>query len=326
MTSFDISSQQRIKNWNQNLDRKVTITLKTTAHTEDNLFINIAGEFEKSASQVHIQKSEESSGLPGFTISDNFMFCALPMQKELSPFLDAVTQFHIKKPHLPEAQTGLLEKVTVPVSLKLYIALQCPHCPVMVGTLSSLCARNPKLMLTIIDGSLFLDVAQKDKVMAAPCLILDDDFRWTGNVSAEEILEMIIKRDPAALGVESLKNILEQGDASWITGQMMEHGKIFDNFIALLLHETWSVRLGAMVIVEELAAEAPELAKEMCSPLTAVFSDKDTTVQGDILYAFGEAGGLDIAAWIEEQMPTFSHPDLKDAAIDAIESIKERHE
>ncbi len=326
MRSFDKTVQQRIENWNRTLNRTVAIALNSTAHSENSLFLNITKELEKHAPDLRITQKISDTGLPGFAIADNFLFCALPMQKELSPFLDAVTRFHAAKPALPEPLSLLLDQVTVPVSLKLYIALQCPHCPIMVDTLSLLCSGNPQLSVTVIDGSLFPDIAQQDRIMAAPTLILDDVFRWTGNVSAEEILEMIIKKDPAALGVESLKNILEQGDASWITGEMIRANKIFDNFIALLLHDTWSVRLGAMVIVEELAQENPALALTLCDPLISIFNDKETTVQGDILYALGEAGDLVIAGWIEKQMQKLSHPDLKDAAEDAIASIKERHE
>ncbi len=325
MPVFDTNAQQRISNWNRNFDQTVKIILNTTAHPETEQFLTIAKELENIATNLAIETRESDSGLPGFMISDNIFFCAFPMQKELSPFLDAMTQVHVKKAPLPEPMIDQLKQVEIPVGLKLYIALQCPHCPGMVGTMAHLCSHNSNIKVDIIDGSLFTDVAQKDKVMAAPCLILDNDFRWTGSVAAEEIVSMIADRDPSSLSVDSLKNILEQGDAAWITQQMMAKNKIFDNFVSLLLHETWSVRLGAMVIVEELAEDDPGLAQNLCPILINAFDKEDTTVKGDILYALGEAGDMKTVAWIKEQVPQLSHPDLKDAAQDAVESIEERH-
>ena len=71
---------------------------------------------------------------------------------------------------------------------------------------------------------------------------------------------MIIRPDPSELGTETLKHSLEKGDAQWICQQMIQAGQIFEGFAALLLHSTWSVRLGAMVVVETLAQKAPALA------------------------------------------------------------------
>jgi hypothetical protein len=146
------------------------------------------------------------------------------------------------------------------------------------------------LSIQIIDGTLFPETAQRDKVMSAPCLILDNGFRWTGAVAAEEVLSMITQRDVSSLSSQTLKTILEQGDADWISQEMIQAGTIFQGFIQLLRHDTWSVRLGAMVVVESLAEENPELALKLCSPLIQAFDHSDITVQGDILYALGETG------------------------------------
>ncbi len=174
----------------------------------------------------------------------------------------------------------------------------------------------------IIDGSLFPKTAQKDGVMSAPCLILDDDFRWTGSVQPQEIIKMITDRDPSQLSAGTLKTILEQGDAAWITQAMIKNKGIFDAFFKLLLHETWSVRLGAMVIVEELAETDPGLAASLGPVLTNLFDEKDVPIQGDILYALGEAGDLETKKWIQTKLPELEHPDLIDAAKDALDSLK----
>nr|NJM04111.1 hypothetical protein [Desulfobacula sp.] len=157
--------------------------------------------------------------------------------------------------------------------------------------------------------------------MSAPCLILDDGFRWTGAVTAHEILHMALHRDPAQLSAESLQTLLEQGDASWITRQLVEKNQIFDNFTALLLHDTWSVRLGAMVIVEDLCESAPELAARLCPILMASFDEKDIPVKGDILYVLGLAGDEDAGEWIRARLPSLDHRDLADAAQDALETL-----
>ena len=153
-------------------------------------------------------------------------------------------------------------------------------------------------------------MALKFKVMSAPSLILDDDFRWIGSVSGREIVAMIIDRDPSNLSANTLQTILDDGDASWIYKQMMETQTIFDEFIKLVLHKTWSVRLGAMVVIEELSEADPRLALQICPILISHFNEQDTTVQGDILYALGEAGNKETQKWIICRKPSLEDPDL----------------
>ena len=325
MIVFDSVSKDRIRAWDRPLEKTIPVLLETAGHPEDQTFSRVADEMAALSPHMAIKTQESDRILPAFVPAENIRFSAFPMQKELPPFLEVLSQIHIEPLCLPDTQQTLLEKVDAQAHLKLYIALQCPHCPGMVRTLAPFSLQNPNIRLDIIDGSLFPDFAQKDKIMAAPCLILDNEFRWTGNVAGEEVLSMITQRDPASLSSDTLKNILEQGDAGWITRQMISRGKVFDAFVALLLHDTWSVRLGAMVVVEELAQEAPALAGLLCPKLISVFPEKDVTVQGDILYALGEAGLPETKVWIEKQIPTLSHPDLKDAALEAAETLEERH-
>jgi cell division septation protein DedD len=99
---------------------------------------------------------------------------------------------------------------------------------------------------------------------------------------------------------------------------------LFKGFAGLLFHDTWSVRLGAMVVVETLAEEAPALCTDLEKILIDAFSSKDVPVQGDILYALGEIGTPDTRDWIAAHQAALAHEDLKDAAQDAIQSIEDR--
>ena len=268
-----------------------------------------------------IEEEKTDAGLPGFRLKDNITYSALPLDKELGPFLEALASLSGQGAPLSGEIAKTLDGMDIPVRLTLYMALQCPFCPTVVRTVSALALHCPRIRLHIIDGSLFPETAAKDGVMSAPCLILDDGFRWTGQVTAHEILNMVLHRDPAQLSAGSLQTILEQGDASWISRQLIEKNQIFDGFIALLLHDTWSVRLGAMVIVEDLCESAPELAARLCPIIMERFDEKDIPVKGDILYILGLAGDEGAGEWIRARLSSFDHQDLADAAQDALETL-----
>ena len=321
MLMFDTQTATMIQNWDQTIENQITITLITTNHIENNQFVNFTDHLVSSTSNLIVNFKKGETGLPGFLLNENITYSALPLEKELEPFLEALSQINSKRRMLSGQIKQGLDRIDIPVRLKLYIALGCPHCPTVVRTLVPLAVYCKHIHLHIIDGSLFPATAQRDRVMSAPCLILDDNFQWTGSVAAEEIIEMITNRDPSQLSAGTLKTILEQGDAAWIARQMIEKKMIFDSFVQLLIHETWSVRLGAMVIVEELAETDPDLAARLCPLLIDLFKGKDIPVQGDILYALGEAGTVETKEWITAKFPSLKHQDLIDAAEEALETL-----
>lgn len=324
--ALDTDAQTRVTAWHKSLTGKISITLLTNRRTESSAFSALAGQLTGLAPNLEIKQEKKETGLPGFVLASNILFHAFPMEKELPVFLNGLLQISTPQTAPPNTPNNAPGRIDIPVRLRLYIALACPHCPGMVEKLIPLALQNPNIFLEIIDGSLFPDIAQKDNVMAAPCLIWDDNLRWTGDVHSDEIIEMITQKDPSQLSPATLQTVLEQGDAAWITRQMIEKQAIFDGFTALLLHDTWSVRLGAMVVVEELAQEDAGLAKTLTLPLISAFDNSDIPVQGDILYALGESGDRETLAWIRKQLFRFSHPDLKDAAEDAIDTLAGKHE
>ena len=321
MTLFDLKSQTMIKTFTQTGAIKARIQRISTGHAEDHQFMPIGDELSTLIPDLVIQEEKADAGLPGFRLKDNITYSALPLDKELGPFLEALAGLSGHGSPLSGEIVKTLDSIDIPVRLTLYIALQCPFCPIVVKTVLPLALRCPQIRLHIIDGSLFPETAAKDGVMSAPCLILDDGFRWTGQVAAHEILNLALHRDPSQLSAETLQAILEQGDASWIFRQMVEKNQIFDGFTALLLHDTWSVRLGAMVIVEELCESVPDLAARISPILMGQFDEKDIPVKGDILYVLGLTGNEGTKEWIRARLASFDHRDLADAAEDALETL-----
>lgn len=324
MTLFDAEAQALIRNAHKTGKIQTRIQVVTTGHAEDHQFLSIADELTTLMPDLNIESEKNDTGLPGFRLKDNIVYSAFPFDKELEPFLDALSILSGNGPALLDTLQKPLDDIDIPVRLTFYIALQCPFCPIVAKTVFPLAIHCPHISLHIIDGSLFSETAAKNGVMSAPCLILDDGFRWTGHVNADEILNMITHRDPSKLSAGTLQTILEQGDAAWITRQMKEKRLIFDGFITLLLHDTWSVRLGAMVIVEELCDSAPELAARLCPVLMDRFDEKEIPVKGDILYVLGLSGNETTKKWIKAKFASFGHQDLMDAAEDAVGTLESK--
>ena len=154
-----------------------------------------------------------------------------------------------------------------------------------------------------------------------PTLLIDEQFRWTGSVPLEEIINTINTRDPMSLGSTSLENVLKEGRASHLAAMMLEGNQLIPAFYGLLIHEKWHIRLGAMVVMEEIAEQNPALASEAVDFLWRQFHELSDPVKGDILYILGEIKDMRTRSWMEEVLAGDYNEEVKDAAHEALEKF-----
>jgi HEAT repeat protein len=102
---------------------------------------------------------------------------------------------------------------------------------------------------------------------------------------------------------------------------MLEAEKLFPAFYDVLTHNKWPIRLGAMVVIEEIVAKNRNLAAEALSPLWDRFQGVSVQIQGDILHVLGEIGDPRSVSWLETVSSSDSDRELKEAAKEALEKI-----
>jgi glutaredoxin len=222
---------------------------------------------------------------------------------------------------MPEALRRQIESVSLPADLKIYVTPQCPFCPHVLSEIVPLALLNPLLHLDVIDGALFPELAEGDGVRSVPTVILDGAFRWTGAGHRDEIVNAVLNRDPARLGTKSLENFLKEGNAGALAQMMIDRRQVFPAFTDLLESPDWSVRLGAMVVVEEIAEKSPDLLAEMLDVLWNRLQDIKGPARGDVLYLFGF--GQPAKLWIDRLNGLLENEDEKgrEAVMEALEKL-----
>jgi glutaredoxin len=311
-----------ITEWYGNIDGEIRIGLIRTEDDRSKQIQAFCEDFSRLAPGVRIEK-EDSDGeqAPGISIGENISYQAVPQGRELAPFLDALSGRDTLAGKLASPVRDVLNQLKVPAMLKVYIAPQCPFCPQVVTLLLTLAASESLIYITVIDGLLFSERAENDHVRSAPTVILDDQFRWTGAIQLEELVHIMLTRDPSQLGTDSLRKIIEQGDAAGLAQMMMESGKIYPAFLDLLAHAKWQIRLGAMVTFEFLAEERKEMSSQVIAPLWDRFSRVDDKVKGDILYILGESKDPGVIPKLKSVCNGPYPGEVLEAAIEALEKF-----
>ena len=317
------SEKERIRTWAKKLDQDVSLRYAIADHPMDDTFKAFADQMAVLAPRIQLKKDGDALvSLPSLFVGRHTIYQALPLNRELEPFLSALGNAHAFADQLSKDVRELLGRLQIPALTKVYITPHCPFCPMVVSLLLGLAAENDRVRLSIIDGELFPDEAQKDRVSAAPTIILDDQFRWTGSVDALELVTMMLERDPAGLGADALRGLIEDGDAGGVAQMMVDSGKLFPAFFTLLTHQRWSVRLGAMVAFETLVELDPQLAGKVVDPIINRFGDVDDMVKGDLLHVLGESGNPDALSFLQTVAVATDDEEVRAAADEAIEKLK----
>jgi Thioredoxin domain len=280
--------EQTIRDWHLKQDAPVTLFLARGQGEADERLTAFCDRFKAAAPGARLRNAPDRSFRnPALIIGRhaNIAYQAVPEGRELDPFLEALSAAALEE--AKQAKPRGLD-IALPAELVLYIAMQCPYCPQTVQQLTALAETNAALRIAIVDGLLFGQEARAQGIRSVPTLILDDHLRWVGRIDMQEVIDQCIRRDPAQLSPASLRRMLEAGDAARAAALMIDYGRIFPALIDLLIHENWSVRLGAMVTVEYMADQAPELADRLAAPLWQRFDALPESVQGDVVQVLGQ--------------------------------------
>ena len=310
---------------NNELTEKIQITLILAGDEQNKAIINFCETLKSLAPKITvIKKKDVENRHSTIQLNNNLAYQAVPLGTELEPFLTALAFLGGKPIQLPESVQKNIEEISLPAMLTIFVTQHCPFCPKTVSQLVPLAFLNKFIKLTVIDGTLFPEMAQQHDIRSAPTVLLEDSFRWTGATQLDEIIEILKNRDPSKLSASTLENMLNEGNASGVADLMLKNDKLFPGFIDLLTHEKWPVRLGAMVAIEQIKEENSNLAAQCVEPLWKRFSDLEDQVKGDIIYILGETGNADTIFKIEKILKNPYHSEVKEAAEDAISSIKQR--
>lgn len=315
--------EKLISAWHETLSTKIPITCVVSDDNRTVMFRTFCEELSKASPNVLVtyRKGDEADEPPALEIHSGLIYHAIPRGLELAPFLDILSLLGNGQPSAPESITTELENLKTPCLLKLFIAPECPHCPKMVQDLSPLTLQNDLVKLRIIDGLLFPELAEPLDVKSAPTLLFDDLMRWTGQVPLREILDFMLNQDPALISAASIESLLGDGKADLLAHMMLEQQTIFPNFYELLTSNKWSVRLGAMVAMEEIIEQDKRLAEQCVGPLWEKFPALDEQIRGDVVYILGEAGNRGTIPKLETVLSGSYSRETLEAAREALETI-----
>jgi hypothetical protein len=315
--------KKQILTLNDRLSRDVQIGLVVTEHEKSGSIRQFCDDLIELVPQIRVIEEEgDPDEVPAIKIHNGLRYQAIPSGTEVAPFIEALKMLDSAAVQIDEAINDQLASVDLPTGLIIFVAPQCKFCPQAVRQLLPLPTFNSNIRLTVIDTMLFPELGEKENIQSVPTLILEDQFRWTGSIQVNEIIDVMADRDASMLGPVSLEMIITQGKAGELAEMMLAKEKIFPAFYEVLTHPKWPVRLGAMVVMEELIESNLDLATRMLQPLWERFKKVDNRVKGDLLYIFGQMKPTDLVPQLEAILKGDYDSEVQEAAQETLDGIR----
>jgi glutaredoxin len=317
------SIEALIGSLNSVLSREIAVRMRLTDDPRSAEIKEFCVHLARLVPRIKIRNDDDAAGeLPAIGIGPRIDFCGAPSGNDIAPFLKALTALDRKTDSIPKDIVRRLQNIHPAAEITLFIAPSCRFCPGVLDRIIPLPIETEGVRLKIIDTTLFGDIAEKNKVRSVPTVLVDGQYRWTGGVQLPQLCAAVEKRDPSKLGKAILQRMITEGGAYDLARMMLDSGRLYPAFIDLLVDENFTVRLAAMVTVEEMASMDIVAARAVIEPLWKRYHQSNDSVKGDILYILGELRSPAILSDLRSIVDSETNPEIKEAALEAIEKTE----
>ena len=260
---------------------------------------------------------------PTIEIKPNLRYMALPGGREMAPFLQSLICRSRGETSLAERTLSNMANFITSMKVEVMVSPTCPHCPVVVALVNQLAMTSTYLEVVIIDITLFARFAQKYNIQSVPTLVIDGQQQLVGNISEDLLVDKLTNQSPATFHPDSFKKIVKEGDAEKLAGMMVADGEVYKGALELLADPDWSVRMGMMVVLEEVAMLSPDLVQSVYPNVVDMLDNGDANQRGDMAYLLGNIGNVNVLGPLNVLLND-KNPEVAEAAFEAIQKIQER--
>lgn len=218
-----------------------------------------------------------------------------------------------------------LEKLTEfvePVEIVVFVAQGCPNCPHGVRAAEALAAANSMVTVSVVDTGEFTDLASRYQVRSVPTFVVNGDLTIVGVVTQEELIHRLNELQGPDAEDAIFVSLVKSGRLADATSRLVD-GRGFSAFADLWKRSTLegriSLSLAAQNAIDEDAGSLDKLVEQILPSLET----DDAARRGDTADLLGAIGHQSARSALEKLLDD-AHPDVAEAAEDALASIDER--
>ncbi|MFH1113872.1 MAG: thioredoxin family protein, partial [Pseudomonadota bacterium] len=313
----------RVQAVTDKMSEDVTIMIGTagTGSVFENNLANIARQISGvSMNRVRVEEWHERilPGKPVLSLTDgqttNIHYVAAPEGTELAPFLEALSWLG-KGEEVPASDVvDSLQELKSPVDILVLMAESCPHCPQAVSAALSLAVGHPMITVNIVDALQIADVAERYKVKSTPTIVINDGMTIVGRITRDELARRVAEAGKEESLTSVLDSMIRTGRAEDAAELMCRENRPAA-VLPIYLSKEFSVRMGALLAMEEALERNPRIMDPVLGQLTDLLFQEEVALRGDTAGLLGKIGNPEAVAALRK-VKEDPDPDVREAVLE----------
>ena len=186
--------KQQLAQYLDLLETEVTIGLSVTNDDKSEKVKEFVTEVAELSDKIKVEE-KDLEYKPSFEVKGAFdhgkiVFAGVPLGHEFASFALAMLQAGGVAPKVDESTKKRIESMEG-ADFETIVSLSCHNCPEVVQALNIMAILNPNVNHTMIEGSMFQDIADSRDVLAVPAIFKNGEFFEGGKQTMDTLLDKL---------------------------------------------------------------------------------------------------------------------------------------
>jgi len=195
--SEKLVSPVRVIMFTQAMECKFCADTKQLIYELAELSDKIQAEVHDYVADAQLAREYDVARIPAIVIRGEkdygVRFYGFPYGYEFQTLMEALASVSKGQTNLSEQTRQKLREIKVPINIKVFTTLTCPHCPSAATMAHKFAIENSLIRAEIIDAGEFPDLALKYDVMGVPKIVVNEKIEFVGAVPEEMFLEQVLQ-------------------------------------------------------------------------------------------------------------------------------------
>ncbi|PIE43474.1 MAG: alkyl hydroperoxide reductase subunit F [Gammaproteobacteria bacterium] len=193
-----------LKSYTAKMQKTVSFVLQTGEHEKRSELVKFLTEIANVSENLRFEQRNVSSSLRSpisFLIEADgedtgIRFSGIPSGHEFNSLVLAFLQASGAEIKLDDVLKNRLANISGDLKFEVFVSLSCHNCPDIVQALNQFALVNAGIEVEMIDGGLFQDRVNERDIQGVPCVYLNGERFANGKVTAAELIDKLIRRNP----------------------------------------------------------------------------------------------------------------------------------
>ncbi|GAF56282.1 LOW QUALITY PROTEIN: alkyl hydroperoxide reductase protein F [Psychrobacter sp. JCM 18901] len=218
-----------VKSYSENMTRPITFVLGNGTHAKRAELVDFFDQdcWNDRQNQFRCRSNDDSlpsaisfkvvSHIDGESNDTGIVFSGIPGGHEFTSLILAILQAGGHTLKLDEGIQKLVKRFNKPLQFQTYVSLSCHSCPEVVQALNQFALLNDGISNEMIDGALFKEQVEANKIQGVPAVFLNGKPFANGLIDTAKLIGKLQEQFPDLLSeVEDDAEQLEQQDVTII--------------------------------------------------------------------------------------------------------------